>query len=233
MSDRLKRFAAFLAEWAAEPQTSDAQPTRREPPVEDLDSLDEGSGRGATNADPGGNLPEASVTRPHQVLRRLPATDSRPLASNALNPQEGKEGLRRPLSDQNSCQRANEREEPLPMAAIAPLPQSTRPDELAEVKVELLAERAAIQNEPALPPPGTPERERLDAAKRRMLAGLHDAALQRPSSWPDANAIPSVGCWCSRCRGQRWWRERVAPKGWQCATCHPPPEAAVTAELQT
>jgi exodeoxyribonuclease-5 len=118
----------------------------------------------------------------------------------------------------------------------ASLPPLVLSGELAEAEGELLdelAERDAIQNEPALPAPGTPERERLEAAQRVMLAGLHDAALQRPSSWQGANAIPCAGCWCSWCRGRRWWRPRAAPKGWHCVTCHPPPAATARVELQT
>jgi hypothetical protein len=54
------------------------------------------------------------------------------------------------------------------------------------------------------------------------LAGLQTAALQRPPSWSEAAALPSAGAWCSCCRGQRWWCEAVAPKGWRCWQCHPP-----------
>ena len=48
------------------------------------------------------------------------------------------------------------------------------------------------------------------------------AALQRPPSWADPTALPSPGCFCNCCKGQRWWRERDAPKGWRCWICHPP-----------
>ena len=54
------------------------------------------------------------------------------------------------------------------------------------------------------------------------LDGLRLAALRRPVSWADPAARPSQGCYCSCCRGQRWWCEREAPKGWRCSTCHPP-----------
>ena len=33
---------------------------------------------------------------------------------------------------------------------------------------------------------------------------------------------PLPGAWCSSCYGTRWWTERHEPKGWRCATCHPP-----------
>jgi hypothetical protein len=60
------------------------------------------------------------------------------------------------------------------------------------------------------------------------------AALQRPPSWADPTAQPSRGCFCTCCKGQRWWRERDAPKGWRCWICHPPdhlPRTAVTEVL--
>ena len=73
-----------------------------------------------------------------------------------------------------------------------------------------------------LPEPGTPARARWDAQQAQMVRGLLDTARQRPPSWVDAAATPSAGCRCSCCRGQRWWCEREAPKGWRCGTCHPP-----------
>ncbi len=55
------------------------------------------------------------------------------------------------------------------------------------------------------------------------LRGLHAAALQHPPSWPGADNVPSPGCWCSCCRGWRWWRDRAPnASGWCCWTCHPP-----------
>ena len=55
-----------------------------------------------------------------------------------------------------------------------------------------------------------------------FLDGYRRAALQRPPSWADPAALPSRGCFCSCCKGQQWWREREAPKGWRCSTCYPP-----------
>jgi hypothetical protein len=48
------------------------------------------------------------------------------------------------------------------------------------------------------------------------------AIMQRPPSWADSEVVPSPGSHCSCCKSQRWWREREAPKGWRCSTCHPP-----------
>lgn len=75
---------------------------------------------------------------------------------------------------------------------------------------------------PPLPEPGTPERARWDARHAAMVRGLLATAMQRPPSWSDTASIPSLGCWCSCCRGQRWWTEREGPKGWRCGACHPP-----------
>jgi hypothetical protein len=50
-----------------------------------------------------------------------------------------------------------------------------------------------------------------------LLDGYMRVALQRPPSWADPTALPSSGCFCSCCKGRRWWREREAPKGWRCS----------------
>lgn len=79
-----------------------------------------------------------------------------------------------------------------------------------------------IAAEPALPPRGTPDRDRLDRRHAETVRGLLDMAMQRPVSWADPAALPSAGCWCSCCQGRSWWSERTEPKGWRCSTCHPP-----------
>ena len=74
------------------------------------------------------------------------------------------------------------------------------------------------------------EQRQDDAA---ALVGV--AARGRPPSWADPTTPPSRGRFCKCCKGQRWWREREAPKGWRCSTCHPPdhlPQGAVT-EMRT
>lgn len=53
------------------------------------------------------------------------------------------------------------------------------------------------------------------------------SSLQCLPSWSDARRVPPPGAWCGCCgrferRGGRWWREREAPTGWCCWTCHPP-----------
>jgi hypothetical protein len=45
------------------------------------------------------------------------------------------------------------------------------------------------------------------------------AALRRPVNWADPVARPCVGCFCSCCKGQRWWGDA---RGWRCWQCHPP-----------
>jgi len=77
----------------------------------------------------------------------------------------------------------------LRLVASAPPPPALLHD-LAGAKVELLAllerradeaaEREAIQNELPLPPIGTPERERMEATQRKMLAGL--SAVAKPKA---------------------------------------------------
>jgi hypothetical protein len=70
---------------------------------------------------------------------------------------------------------------------------------------------------------------------RTIAEGYRQSALQRPPSWADLIAPPMRGCFCSCCKGQRWWRECDAPKGWRCSTCHPPndlPAEAMT-EVRT
>ena len=53
---------------------------------------------------------------------------------------------------------------------------------LLERRADEATERAAIQAEPALPPPGTPERERVERTHRATLAGLLAAAIAPPHS---------------------------------------------------
>lgn len=86
-----------------------------------------------------------------------------------------------------------------------------------------------------VPPQPLPEPRREDAAQATMVAGLLVAARRRPPSWADPTALPSRGCCCTCCKGQRWWRESEAPRGWRCSICHPPdhfPPDAVT-EVRT
>ena len=53
------------------------------------------------------------------------------------------------------------------------------------------------------------------------MSGQGAPSLQRYPSTADT-APPTPGAWCSSCFGTRWWTERREPKGWRCATCHPP-----------
>ena len=51
--------------------------------------------------------------------------------------------------------------------------------------------------------------------------------LQRPVSWADPDARPTLGDWCGCCEGGRWWRRTARTDGgWCCSTCHPPDGAA-------
>lgn len=89
--------------------------------------------------------------------------------------------------------------------------------------------------QPCLAEPSTTGWEQGDAAQAAMVAGLLIASRRRPPSWADPTALPSRGCFCTCCKGRRWWCEREAPKGWRCRTCHPPdhlPSGVVT-EVRT
>src|SRR5262245_44060639 len=58
---------------------------------------------------------------------------------------------------------------------------------------------------------------------RAIIADEHlQAAQRRPPSWADHTAVPPLGCFCSCCKGRRWWCEQEAPRGWRCGSCHPP-----------
>jgi hypothetical protein len=46
-------------------------------------------------------------------------------------------------------------------------------------------------------------------------------SLQHPPSTAEKYP-PPPGAWCSNFWGTRRWTERYEPKGWRCATCHPP-----------
>src|ERR1700730_18588411 len=58
---------------------------------------------------------------------------------------------------------------------------------------------------PLLPEPGGFEQRQDDDAHAALVAGLHVAARGRPPSWADAASLPSRGCFCKCCKGQRWW----------------------------
>jgi hypothetical protein len=107
------------------------------------------------------------------------------------------------------------------------------PDALAEPAADdpvELAEREAIENEPPLPAPGTPERARLDDEQAALLRALRASALQRPPCFEgSADRPPPHGARCSCCKGRWWWYPRhpatdaTGPSGdWRCAACRPP-----------
>jgi hypothetical protein len=87
------------------------------------------------------------------------------------------------------------------------------------------ADRAAIEAEVNLPPGARPDSEcarwlgLTPDAHAAWLRMLRVVAMRRPSSWPDINAAPAGGCWCSTCRGSQWCRDDAT--GWCCAICHP------------
>jgi hypothetical protein len=75
---------------------------------------------------------------------------------------------------------------------------------------------------PPLLEPATPELTQRDDRYQTTNPTPDWPSGQRPTSWADSSALPSLGCWCSCCRGPRWWCEREKPRGWRCGRCHPP-----------
>ena len=110
--------------------------------------------------------------------------------------------------------------------AIAP-----SPDVADGYTAALAAAVAALWAEPAtgdaqpMPhwPPGS-------WRKRRYASDTPGAlwtTLQRPVSWADPDARPTLGDWCGCCESSRWWRRTARTDGgWCCWTCHPPDGAA-------
>ena len=110
--------------------------------------------------------------------------------------------------------------------AIAP-----SPDVADGYTAALAAAVAALRAEPATgdaqPMPHWPPGH---WRKRRYAADTPGAlwtTLQRPVSWADPDARPTLGDWCGCCESSRWWRRTArADGGWCCSTCHPPDGAA-------
>ncbi len=77
---------------------------------------------------------------------------------------------------------------------------------------------------PPIPVPDWAEAERAsqELRGRQAAAAYREAAMRRPAAWAGAKALPSPGCFCGTCSGQRWWSERTDPRGWRCAWCYPP-----------
>jgi len=116
------------------------------------------------------------------------------------------------VSSVTPCDRRDSRPVLLPVHLLSPVSAVSRPTEMP------FAER-------------TPQYE---AIVYRGLAGTGypRATLQRPVSWTDQAAHPEQGCFCSCCKGRRWWSDG---RGWRCWACHPPdhlPKNAVT-EVRT
>jgi hypothetical protein len=92
-----------------------------------------------------------------------------------------------------------------------------------------LAERAAIQGEPPLPPVGTLAWAALDQRQAEMVAGLLEASRVRPSCFEgEAGRPPPKGSFCSACKGSRWWFPRwpkddgTGPSAhYRCLSCRP------------
>lgn len=109
-----------------------------------------------------------------------------------------------------------------PSPAVAAL-GGTGEAALAAAVAALRAEPADTAGRMAHWPPGS-------WRKRRYASDTPGAlwtTLQRPVSWADPDARPTLGDWCGCCEGARWWRRTARTDGgWCCWTCHPPDGAA-------
>ena len=101
-------------------------------------------------------------------------------------------------------------------------PASAIPADLLTDLRACKADLLALLTNPAESREPLPEHARIDIRQAAMVRGLLSVALQRPPSWAGPAALPSAGCFCSCCKGQRWWCEREPPEGWRCWACHPP-----------
>lgn len=50
-------------------------------------------------------------------------------------------------------------------------------------------------------------------------------------SWDDMTNEPQAGDRCRCCGFSAWWTETENPRGWRCATCHPPPLGLATCRV--
>jgi hypothetical protein len=116
-----------------------------------------------------------------------------------------------------SDKRAADTPDKVAFVACVPIVTCHQPDE------------PGCNQDPPLPPPGTPERAALDQRQADTLAGLLKCALperqpRRLQSWRDAadRAVPGDRCSC--CGGREWW---LLPSGaGGCLRCQPRPAGA-------
>ena len=113
--------------------------------------------------------------------------------------------------------------------SVSSVTSVTRPDDLdgslSPSCSEPVSPESAVSRAAQLPMLGTLAREQDLVPDRIASAGYMRATLQCPPSWSDPAALPPHGCFCSCCKGQRWWGDA---HGWRCRACHPPDHLSQT-----
>ena len=213
MSDALDRFAAFINRLAPkEPQPErGTQAATREPAPELMAGDHDLSSAAPTSTE---------VARP----ARLPiaALKMHRDINWTIDKREVAEWLCRFLEATSQPRNRSEGADRLAVGPVAPkVERDAKPPRPPEAQARAVIMPDDVGGEPTASkhPVSTADN---GAAQARMAAGLPLAARRCPPSWSNPAAPPSPRSFCSCCRGQRWWREREAPKGWRCSNCHPP-----------
>jgi hypothetical protein len=66
-----------------------------------------------------------------------------------------------------------------------------------------------------------------DAVEQLRADPAAPHGAERPPAWTEVADTPRTGDRCNACRGNAWWTESAAPRGWRCRSCHPPAHAMV------
>jgi hypothetical protein len=103
---------------------------------------------------------------------------------------------------------------------------------MAPANADQVSQVSQVSRSAETPKVDAARHEQLVVSDRAIPADYLGAALQRPPSWADPAAPPSRGCFCSCCKGRRWWRECEVPKGWRCSACHPPDQFPADAVME-
>jgi hypothetical protein len=93
--------------------------------------------------------------------------------------------------------------------------------QLRAAKSAILAHLRAEATAAASPPAAVAQPATRSAAGPLPLPGPSRQPDRKPS-WSDPNDRPQPGVRCHCCHGTRFWTEATTPRGWRCATCHPP-----------
>lgn len=231
MSDALDRFAAFIDRLAPEePQPERGTQAATPGPAPELMVGDDGG----VHQNPPSSVAPTSTEVARQPRSPVTALKMHRDVNWKIDKREVAERLSRFLDATSKPRQRSAGAERLAAGPIAPeVERDAKPPSPTEAQAgsAVMPGDAGAPTAPKHPvqrlaascePP--PELSNADdsGAQARRVARLQVAVHRRPPSWSDPAALPSVGCSCNCCRGQRWWCEREAPKGWRCWTCHPP-----------